>query len=69
MPQLDLSPERLELLRQTVEEALGIAEEVLEELLEGDPVAETRGEAVALWDVQYERVNDLRELNEELRAR
>jgi hypothetical protein len=66
MPNLELTPERLELLRQTVEEALGIAQEVLEDLIDGDPLVEDTSEAVALFDVQHERVLDLRDLLNEL---
>ena len=66
MTTLELTPERLELLRQTVEEVLGIAESILEGLLDGDPVAETNEDAVALFDTQHERVLDLRNLLGEL---
>lgn len=69
MTTLEISPARLELLRQTVEEALGIAVEILEELVDGDPLVEDTSEAVALFDVQHERVLDLRELLVELEGR
>jgi hypothetical protein len=66
MPKLDLTPERHTLLLETVEETLGTAQQILDDLIDGDPVAETTDEMVALFDVQHERVVNLRELLEEL---
>lgn len=67
MPQLDISPERMELLRQTVEEALGVAEEVLQGIID-DKMPETREEHVDLFDTQMDRVENLRELLQELKG-
>lgn len=67
MTHLELSPERVELLRQTVEEALGIAEDVLEDAME-DRMPDTPEDQLALFVVQRERVDDLRDLLQELRG-
>lgn len=65
MAKLELSPERAELLRQTVEEVLHEAEKVLEDIID-DKLPETRDQHVELFDTQHERVEDLRELLKEL---
>lgn len=67
MPMLELTPERHELLLQTVEEALGIAVKVLEDLLDGDKLVGNKEEMLELFDTQEDRVHGLRELYDELR--